>query len=89
MKTFVVTGDIVSFSDVQAMKEKTIRAFGKISVIVNCSTIPVPNIKFADLEWDDMRAHYDINIKGSFNLLRAFVPHWEKEQFGKFIALTT
>ena len=65
------------------------RAIGNISVIVNCSTIPVPNIKFADLEWGDMRAHYDINIKGSFNLLRAFVPDWEKAQFGKFISLTT
>jgi 3-oxoacyl-[acyl-carrier protein] reductase len=36
-----------------------------------------------------MQAHYDVNIRGSFNLLRAFVPTWEKEHFGKFIALTT
>ena len=89
VKTFVVTGDIVSFSDVQAMKEKAIRAFGNISVIVNCSTIPVPSIKFADLGWEDMLAHYDVNIRGSFNLLKAFVQDWEKDYFGKFIALTT
>ena len=88
-KAIVVTGNIVSFSDVQEIKEKSIRALDGISVIVNCSTIPVPNIKFSDLEWEDMKAHYNANIKGTFNLLKAFVPAWEKEHFGEFIALTT
>ena len=88
-RNVVVSGNIVSLSDILEMKEKSLRAIGNISVIVNCSTIPVPSIKFANLEWKDMQAHYDVNIRGSFNLLRAFVPDWEKEQFGKFIALTT
>lgn len=88
-KAVVVSGDIVSVSHVQEMKKKSMRAIGNISVIVNCSTIPVPALKFADLEWEDMQSHYDANIKGSFNLLRAFVPNWENEHFGKFIALTT
>jgi 3-oxoacyl-[acyl-carrier protein] reductase len=88
-KAVVVNGDIVSFLDVQAMKDKAVRALDVISVIVNCSTIPVPNIKFSDLEWEDMQAHYDANIRGSFNLFKNFVPIWEKAHFGKFIALTT
>ena len=88
-RNVVVSGNIVSLSDILEMKEKSLRAIGNISVIVNCSTIPVPSIKFANLEWKDMQAHYDANIRGSFNLLRAFVPDWEKEQFGKFIALST
>jgi 3-oxoacyl-[acyl-carrier protein] reductase len=88
-KAVIVTGNIVSVSDVQDMKEKSTRIIGDISVVVNCSTIPVTNIKFADLEWEDMQAHYDANIKGSFNLLRTFVSDWENEHFGKFIALTT
>ncbi len=62
-KAFVVSGDIVSVPHVQQMKEKSIRAFGDISVIVNCSTIPVPSIKFAYLEWEEMQATYDANIK--------------------------
>ena len=88
-KAVVVTGDIVSFSDVQKIREKSMRALDEISVIINCSTIPVPNIKFSDLEWEDMQAHYDANIKGTFNLIKAFRPAWEKKCFGKFIALTT
>jgi 3-oxoacyl-[acyl-carrier protein] reductase len=88
-KVVIVSGDIASAINVKEMKEKSLRAIGNIAVIVNCSTIPTPAIKFADLEWEDMQAHYDANIKGSFNILSAFVPDWENEQFGKFIALTT
>jgi 3-oxoacyl-[acyl-carrier protein] reductase len=88
-KALVVSGDIVSLGDILEIKEKCKRTIGNISVIVNCSTIPIPNIKFADLEWEDMLVHYDVNIKGSFNLLSTFVPVWEKEKFGKFIAITT
>ena len=88
-KAVVVSGDIVSLSYVQEMKDKSMRAVGNVSVIVNCSTIPVPSIKFSDLEWEDMQSHYDANIRGSFNLLKVFMQDWEKDQFGKFIALTT
>ena len=88
-KALVVSGDIVSLGDILEIKEKCKRTIGNISVIVNCSTIPIPNIKFSDLEWEDMLVHYDVNIKGSFNLLSTFVPVWEKEKFGKFIAITT
>ena len=88
-KAVTVSGDIISNEDIIKIKEKSMRGIGNISIIANCSTISVPNIKFADLEWEDMQAHFDINIRGSFNLLRAFVSDWEKEQFGKFISLTT
>ena len=88
-KTTVVSGDIVSIPHVQEIKDKSMRAIGNISVIVNCSTISVSSIKFADIEWENMQAHYDLNIKGSFNLLKIFTPMMEKDHFGKFIALTT
>ena len=88
-KAVVVSGNIISLEDILEIKETSMRVIGDISVIANCSTIPIPNIKFSDLEWEDMLAHYDANIKGSFNLLSTFVPVWEKAQFGKFIAITT
>tara|TARA_Y100001960_G_scaffold167353_1_gene175799 strand:+ start:3118 stop:4299 length:1182 start_codon:yes stop_codon:yes gene_type:complete len=88
-KSVVVSGDIESISDVQEMKDKSIRAIGDISVIVNCSAISIPTIKFSDLEWEVMQSHYDANIRGSFNLLKVFMQDWEKVKFGKLIALTS
>ena len=85
----IVSGDIVSSSDVEEIRDKSIRTFGNISVIVNCSAISLSNISFQNLKWEDMQAHYDANIKGSFNLLKIFGPMMIKDGFGKYIALTS
>ena len=88
-KAVIVTGSMYSKSDVNELKIKSERIIGKISVVVNCSTIPIPAIKFSDLDWDDLQSHYDSNIKISFNLLKAFSLEWGKNKFGKFIGLTS
>jgi 3-oxoacyl-[acyl-carrier protein] reductase len=88
-KSVIVTGDIQNELEVKGIKEKSERAIGKISIVVNCATLPVPSIKFSDMEWNDMRLHYDINVKSSFNLLKAFTAEWEIASFGKFIGLTS
>jgi len=85
----VVSGDIRLIHHVEKIKEISIRSLGNISVIVNCSAIPIPSIKFENIEWKEMQEHYDANIKSSFNIVSTFLPEWEKEHFGKFIALTT
>ena len=36
-----------------------------------------------------MQAHYDANVKGMFNLLKSFMPSWEKKHFGKLIGITS
>jgi len=88
-KAVVVSGNIEDQSDINKIKEQSERIIGEISVVVNCATIPIPTIRFSDLQWDDMQAHYDTNIKSSFNLLKAFTPEWESKRSGKFIGLTT
>jgi 3-oxoacyl-[acyl-carrier protein] reductase len=88
-KAVIVTGNLYSEDDVSEIKVMSERIIGDISVIVNCATIPIPAIKFSDLEWDDLQPHYDSNIKISFNLLKIFSPKWQEKKFGKFIGLTT
>ena len=85
----VVSGDITVRKDVEKIREHAQRAFGSIPVVVNCSTLKVPNIKFSDLEWCDIEKHFNINIKGAFNLIKSFRRDWENNSFGKFIGLTT
>jgi 3-oxoacyl-[acyl-carrier protein] reductase len=88
-KTALVKGNIILESEVENIKEQSVRKIGDISIIVNCSTIPIPNIKFEDLEWIEMQSHYNINVRGTFNLIKTFNPVWQKNCFGKFIGLTS
>jgi 3-oxoacyl-[acyl-carrier protein] reductase len=88
-KSVIVSGDIQDEKSVANIKDKSERAIGKITVVVNCATLPIANIKFNDMEWSDVQSHYDVNVKSSYNILKAFISEWEGAKFGKFIGLTT
>ena len=88
-KTAIVSGNIAFSSEVEDIKEKSKRAIGNITVVVNCSSLSVPNIKFSKVSWKEMYAHFEMNIKGSFNIIKTFSQNWEVNNFGKFIAITT
>lgn len=84
-----VNADIIDFDLVKEMVEKITRRFNTITVVVNCATLNIPNIKFRDLEWESIQEHFDLNIKGSFNILKCVVPIMESNKYGKIINITT
>ena len=88
-KAVLVQGDISKEAACKDIVEKTMRAFGVITVLVNCATIKVANTKFANLDWQEMMDHWDVNIKGNFNLLKYIVPIMENEKYGKIVYLNT
>jgi len=88
-QAITVNGDITELTVVKEMVEKTIRRLNTISIVVNCTTLKVPNIKFADLEWEFMQEQFDLNIRGSFNILKCVVPVMAKNKYGKIINLST
>ncbi len=88
-KAISVNADITNFDQVQEMVATVVRKLGTITVAVNCGTVSIPNIKFSDLEWNNMQEHFDINIKGSFNIHKCIVPVMEKKKYGKIINITT
>jgi 3-oxoacyl-[acyl-carrier protein] reductase len=88
-KCVLVQADIRDREEVKDMFEKIDRHFGGLSVLVNASTVKVANIKFDNLDWEDLVKHLDINIKGSFWLMKSAVPLMERYQYGKIINITT
>lgn len=85
----VFQGDITNPSRVQEILESFIRKFGTISLVVNCATIKIPNIKIENLDWEDLQKQIDINIKANFYLAKVTLPHMKENGYGKLIFLTT
>lgn len=88
-KSMVVKADIASELQVKDMLHNIFRKFEVITVLVNCSTIKIANVKFNSLEWSDLQRHIDVNIKGSFNLIKLIAPGMVKSGYGKIIGITT
>jgi 3-oxoacyl-[acyl-carrier protein] reductase len=88
-KSTIYKADIRKEDQVKVMVESVIRNFKTIDVLVNCATIKVASIRLKSLEWEDIQAHIDIQIKGIFNLVKNIVPIMEQQKHGKLINLIT
>jgi 3-oxoacyl-[acyl-carrier protein] reductase len=88
-KAGLIKADVSKETDIISMIEFIKRKFDHITVIINCATAKLLNIKFDDLEWDDMQKHIDINIKGNFLLLKHCIALLAAHKYGKVILLTT
>jgi len=88
-KSIVVKADIRYVEQVEELVIKTVRSLDTITVLANCSTASVPAIKLSNLEWDIMELHFDINVKGAFNIQKFVVPIMKLNKYGKIINITT
>jgi 3-oxoacyl-[acyl-carrier protein] reductase len=84
-----IQNDLLSEIDINDLVEKVERRIGFISLLINCATIKIPNIKFENLEWVDIEKHIDINVKSNFYLAQKIVPGMKLRKFGKIIYVTT
>jgi NAD(P)-dependent dehydrogenase (short-subunit alcohol dehydrogenase family) len=87
----VVRFDIAAGADVMvdvsdtAAVEKAANELGPVDILINCAGIVGPNkplVDVTDAEWDRVFA---INVKGTFNLCRAFVPGMRERGWGRIV----
>jgi 3-oxoacyl-[acyl-carrier protein] reductase len=85
----VVCGDTTSFENAENIINQANRKLGQINLLVNCSTLKLPNIKFDKLVWADIENHININVKSNFYLAQLLIPSFKAAKYGKFIFITS
>lgn len=80
--------DVTRQSDLDALAQSALKAFGRIDVLINNAGImPVSPISaLAVAEWDDM---IDTNIKGVLYGIAAVLPHMTAQRSGHIINLSS
>ena len=73
--------DVTERAQVQAMVEKTVSAFGRLDVLVNCAGLVTarPIAEMTEDEWDSI---LDVNLKGTFLTNQAAVIQMRKQGGG-------
>ena len=77
---------------------QTMKAFGRIDVLVNCAGLNMlifskdfltDLVRFWTVDPDKWQRLYDVNVRGPFLLARAAAPHMLAQKWGRIINVTT
>jgi 3-oxoacyl-[acyl-carrier protein] reductase len=88
-KSIIVKADITDIKQTKDMMAEIVRKFDFVTAIANCATTNIPTIKFKELDWATVQGHFDINVKGAFNILKSAVPIMDERKYGKIINITS
>ncbi len=88
VRSLIVQTDISVVSQVDAMVEQALKAFGHIDILVNNAGITRDNLlmRMSEEEWDKV---IEINLKGAFLCTRKVVRGMMKQRQGKIINISS
>src|SRR5204863_592479 len=90
-KTLGLKVDVSAESDVERMAAETVRAFGRIDILVNNAAIfsALELRPFEKIDAAEWRKVMDVNTLGVFLCCRACAPHMRKGGYGRIINLAS
>ncbi|ARP82604.1 3-oxoacyl-ACP reductase [Bordetella genomosp. 8] len=77
--------DIADYASVEAGVANTLRALGKLEILINNAAIVGPNTTLAEYPLDQWRKVIDIDINGTFYCCRAVTPIMIAQKYGRII----
>ncbi|GAA4351947.1 SDR family NAD(P)-dependent oxidoreductase [Hymenobacter saemangeumensis] len=83
-----IVADIADDTDAQHVVDETLRQYGRLDILVCNAGVGSFNEleNFTAAEWDRM---FDTNVKGTFLLCKAAVPHFKKQRRGHIVGITS
>jgi NAD(P)-dependent dehydrogenase (short-subunit alcohol dehydrogenase family) len=87
-KTLHLTSDVRERSSLIKLRDETIKAFGKVDILVNCAgmTKRAPTVDFPEALWDNI---LDTNLTGTLRGCQVFGEHMLARQYGRIINIAS
>jgi NAD(P)-dependent dehydrogenase (short-subunit alcohol dehydrogenase family) len=88
-KAIGVKADVSVETDVAALVQKAIDAFGRIDILVNNAAMTSPPRPFDQIGAEEWRRMMDVNVLGPYLCARAVVPHLRRQKQGRIINIAS
>jgi NAD(P)-dependent dehydrogenase (short-subunit alcohol dehydrogenase family) len=87
-KTLRLTADVGSRESLESLRDRTLEAFGKVDVLVNCAgkTKRAPTVDFPEDIWDDIM---ETNVTGTLRGCQIFGKHMLDRGYGRIINIAS
>lgn len=86
-RALVVPTDVTDATSVEALASAVADRFGRVDVVVNNSGIGGPSAPLWQVDPDEWRATFDVNVTGVFLVCRAFLPAMIEAGSGSVIVI--
>ena len=90
-KAALFQADVSREADTKAMAAETVRAFGRIDILVNNAAVydGIKRKPFYEIESDEWDLVMSVNVKGAFLAARAVFPSMQAQGYGKIVNLAS
>ena len=87
-KALAIQADVRDFNAVKAMIKQISQEFGALHIVVNNAGITRDNLmmRLKESDWDDV---LDINLKGTFNVIKAAQRPMLRARYGRIVNITS
>lgn len=87
-KGFIYGADVSNYEDVCQMKEEIFKRYKRVDVLVNNAGVALTKL-VQDTSEEEYDKVFDTNMKGCFNMTKAFIKHMIHEGGGSIINVTS
>jgi len=88
-KAVALEADVSAPDQVGRMVSETVRAFGKIDILINNAGISAGAARIAEMRLEDWDRVMAVNLRGVFLCTRAVLPVMEKQQSGSIVNIAS
>ncbi|MFI6349468.1 SDR family NAD(P)-dependent oxidoreductase [Streptomyces sp. NPDC050560] len=92
-RALAVRVDISKEDEIAAMVDATLKTFGTIAGLVNnaavFSVVPMSRAPFGDIELDEWDLMFRVNVRGTWQVCKAVVPHMAENGYGKIVNISS
>lgn len=80
--------NVAKLEEAEAAVKAVVEKYGKLDILVNCAGITKDNLlmRMSEQDWDAVIA---VNLKGTFNFIKAAVRPMMKNRFGKIVNISS
>jgi 3-oxoacyl-[acyl-carrier protein] reductase len=87
---FAFVCDVTNEGQVKSVADQIAEQFGRIDILVNSAGVTgKTNIKTHEVELNDFRFVFEVNVFGSFLTSRAVLPHMLKRNYGRVLHIAS
>ena len=87
-RTCRITSDVADKSSLEALRDQTVAALGKVDILVNCAgrIKRAPTVDFPESEWNEI---LNTNVTGTLRACQVFGPHMIERGYGRIINIAS